>query len=218
MKSGLNFGSASMVAAPSIFCGSSRIRIGRFAAITSMGLRDWKSVELFVDAPVIGAARVERLDVDHHHVDAGVRGKALQLVQALGVVDEEPRLLAVAFGEVVGRDLQRLVDPFADGDRWHHDDELRPTVALVQLENGLDVTVGLARAGLHLDVEVNPGRGQGIALVARGNGHALAPGVEGGEVVEPLRDGQVLPTPDLLDVLQDLRVGQREVGILEAFL
>ena len=30
-------------ASPSIFCGSSMMRIGRFAAITSIGLRDWKS-------------------------------------------------------------------------------------------------------------------------------------------------------------------------------
>ena len=41
----------------------------------------------------------------------------------------------------------------ADGDGRHHDDELAPAVALVQLEHRLDVDVGLARARLHLHVE-----------------------------------------------------------------
>jgi hypothetical protein len=38
---------------------------------------------------------VERLHVDDHHVDAGVGREALQVVQLLGVVDEEARLLLV---------------------------------------------------------------------------------------------------------------------------
>ncbi len=37
---------------------------------------------------------------------------------------------------------------------WYHHDKLAPAVVLVQLEHGLDVGVGLAHAGLHLDGEV----------------------------------------------------------------
>ena len=40
---GLKLASESSVLPPSIFCGSSRNRMGRLALITSMGLRDWKS-------------------------------------------------------------------------------------------------------------------------------------------------------------------------------
>ena len=182
------------------------------------GLARLEVVQLFIDAPVVGPACVERLDIDHHHVNAGVGRKALQLVQALGIVDEEPCLLAVAFREVVGRDLKRLVDAFANGDRRHHDDELRPAVPLVHLEEGLDVAVGLASAGLHLDVEVDAGRGERILRVGRLDGDTGALAVESREVRQRLRDGQVLASLDLLEVLQDLHVGQRKVGVLEAFL
>ena len=116
-------------------------------------------VQLLVDASVVLALGVECLDVDHHDVDAGVRGEALQVVQLLGAVDEEARLLAVSLQEVLGSDLQRLVDPLADGNARHHDDELAPAVALVQLEHAADVAVGLASAGFHLDVEVDRAAG-----------------------------------------------------------
>ena len=49
------------------------------------------------------------------------------------VVDEEPGLLTVAFGEVVCRDLKRLVDPFADGDRFLLKGDTRPSPLEVRL-------------------------------------------------------------------------------------
>jgi hypothetical protein len=52
-------------------------------------------------------------------------------------------------------DLEGLQDAFADGDAGHHHDELAPAVFPVQLEHRLDVAVGLAGAGLHLDVEIH---------------------------------------------------------------
>ncbi len=51
-------------------------------------------------------------------------------------------------------DLEGLVDAFLDRDRRHDDHELREPEALVQLENGAQVHVGLARSGLHLHGEV----------------------------------------------------------------
>ena len=112
-------------------------------------------VQFLIDAPGILATGVERLHVDDHHVDPGVRGKALQIVELLRVVDEVAGALAVLLQEVLRHDLEGFQHPFADGDARHHDDELAPAVALVQLEHRLDVAVGLARAGLHLDVEID---------------------------------------------------------------
>ena len=50
--------------------------------------------------------------------------------------------------------LKALEDALADGDAWHHDDELGDAVAVVQLVDGADVYVGLAGARLHFDGEV----------------------------------------------------------------
>ena len=102
---------------------------------------------------VLVHGRGERLGVDDHDVDATVRGEAVQLVQVGTGVDEEAGLLAVQLMEVLGGDLEGLLHTLADGDGRHHHDELRPSVALVQLEHGLDVDIGLARAGLHLHVQ-----------------------------------------------------------------
>jgi len=152
-------------------------------------------VQLLVDAPGVLAGGIERLHVDHHHVDTGVRREALQMVQLLGVVDEEARLLLVGLQEVLGRDRQRLGHPFADGDARHDDDELAPAMPLVQLENRLDVAVGLAGARLHFDVQVHRGD---LGL------H------------QPIRDGQVLVPLHLLQVLQQLPLRQLDLGVLEA--
>ena len=78
-------------------------------------------------------------------------------MQLLGVVDEEARLLLIALQKMLGGNLQRLGHAFADGNAGYDDDELAPAVLLVQLEDGFDVAVGLARAGLHLDVEIDLG-------------------------------------------------------------
>ena len=59
---------------------------------------------------------------------------------------------------------KRLLHALADGDARHDDDELAPAVALVQLEDRLDVAVGLAGAGLHLDVEID--RGDTLVLIS----------------------------------------------------
>ena len=78
------------------------------------------------------------------------------MMQLLGVVNEEARLLVVGLQKVLCGDFQRLGHAFTDGDARHHDDELAPTVLLVQLENSLDVAIRLASAGFHLDIEIDP--------------------------------------------------------------
>jgi hypothetical protein len=67
-------------------------------------------------------------------------------------------------------ELQRPVDVLADGDRGHYDDELRPAIALVQLEDGLGVAVGLAGASFHLDILVDRRRSEGLLPVSSGAG------------------------------------------------
>ena len=100
--------------------------------------------------------RRKRLRIDDHHVDAGVAGKRIKLIEVRAVVDEVPRLLAVMLHKVVFCHLKRLLDALADGDRRHHYDELRPTVTLVQLKHCLDVDVSLAGTGLHLNIQTAP--------------------------------------------------------------
>ena len=56
------------------------------------------------------------------------------------------------------RDLKRLVNSLLDSHRWNHDDELRKAVALVQLEDGAQINVGLAGAGFHLHSEIARGQ------------------------------------------------------------
>jgi hypothetical protein len=102
--------------------------------------------------------------------------------------------LAVAFQKVLGGDLQRLVHALADGDAGHHDDELAPAMALVQLEHALDVAVGLAGAGFHLYVEVE--RAAGLLVADKRNGQR-----------------QVLTALHRLDVFQKLSRTQRQIGI-----
>lgn len=173
-------------------------------------------VQLVIDTPVIGTPGIERLNVHHHHVDAGIRRKALQLVQPLGVVDEEARLLAVALGEMIRRDLQGLLHPLANGDGRHHDDELRPAVTLVQLENSLDVAVGLARTGFHLHVQMNARGGQRLLAVGGLDRHPRPLGIEGGELAERLRQRQVLQALHLLHIFQQLAFAQGQLGIAKA--
>ncbi len=88
-----------------------------------------------------------------HHIDAAVGGEAVQLVEIRAGIDEEPGLLAVVLHEMILRDLEGFLHAFADGDGRHHDDELAPAIALVQLEHRLDVHIGFARAGFHLHIQ-----------------------------------------------------------------
>jgi len=115
-------------------------------------------------------------------------------VQFARVVDEKAGALAVLLQKVLRRDFQGFQDAFADGDAGHHDDELAPAVAGVQLEHRAHVAIGLAGAGLHLDVEVDAAD----ARLDEGGRHR--------QVLAPLRR---------LDVLQKLSGCERQVGIAE---
>ena len=108
-------------------------------------------------APALLHGRVERLHVDDHDVDIGTRREPVDVAQASAVVDKVADGLAVLLKKVLLGILERLVDALADGDGRHHDDELGPAIEAVELEHGLGIDVGLARARLHLHVEVYRG-------------------------------------------------------------
>lgn len=50
---------------------------------------------------------------------------------------------------------ERLGHTLADSDARHNNDELRPVVELVEFKHRLNIDVGLACTGFHLDVEVD---------------------------------------------------------------
>ena len=52
--------------------------------------------------------------------------------------------------------LKGFLHALADSDTRHDDNELTPAVLLVQLEHGLDVDIGLACAGFHLNIKAAP--------------------------------------------------------------
>ena len=117
-------------------------------------------------------ALAEGIDVDDHDLNAVAGRKVPYLSELLRVVDEivEPDVL-VEPAEVFFGDLERLVDALLDGHRGNHDDELGETVGPVQLEDGAQIHIGLARPRLHLHGEVHTiqrrRRGEPIAQLHR---------------------------------------------------
>ncbi len=138
------------------------------AAITSIGRARLEAVEFLVDPTLVEARRVEGLHVDDHRVDAAPGRERLQLGEPLAVVNEGPDLPPVGLLEVLLGEVEGLPDALADGHAGHHHDELAPAVPLVQLVHRLQVAVRLPRAGLHLHVEVDAGRGRLRQLRRRG--------------------------------------------------
>ena len=130
------------------------------------GLAAGELVALLVDDVALllflGAGEVlaEGVDVDDQDLQRVADGELPQPVDLLGVVDEVLEgQVVVERPEVLGGDLDVLEHAFADGHAGHHDDELLEAVAARQLEDGAQVDVGLAGAGLHLHREVRAGAG-----------------------------------------------------------
>ena len=93
------------------------------------------------------------LGIDNHYIDTRTGRKIVQLVQVRTVVDEETCLLAVVLHKVVGSNLKGLLYTFTDGDRRHNNDELAPTVSLVEFEHSLDIHIGLTSTSFHLNIK-----------------------------------------------------------------
>jgi hypothetical protein len=107
---------------------------------------------------------VDGADRHHHDLDLRAGGEVAHLAQLGRVVEEEVEGRArVEPLQMIGGGLKGVIDAFLDRHRGHHDDEFGEAEASVQLEDGAQIDVGLARAGLHLHGEVagrEPGRGR----------------------------------------------------------
>src|SRR5690606_38728674 len=58
-------------------------------------------------------------------------------------------LMAVQFLKVVLGYLKRLIHPFTNGNAWHNDDELAPTIVFIQFVHGADVGIGFTSTCFH---------------------------------------------------------------------
>ena len=65
---------------------------------------------------------------------------------------------------------------------------------------------------------MHAGCSQRVASIGRRCGDALIVPVEHHELVQPLRDREVLAALNSLNVLENLALAQREIGVLEPFL
>ena len=103
--------------------------------------------------------RSKRLRIDNHHIDAGIAGEGVKLIQIAAVVNEEPGFLAVVLHKMVSSNLKSLFNALTDCNTRHNHNKLTPAVASVQLEHGFDIYIGLAGAGLHLHIQRHPAKG-----------------------------------------------------------
>lgn len=102
-----------------------------------------------------------------HHPDRRGRGEVDDPRQVRAVIDEAfERHPVIQLAEVLTGLLDRLLHPLAYRDRGHHDHELGEAIAPVQLEDGAQVNIGLARPRLHFDGEVHAIVALTAALVA----------------------------------------------------
>ena len=149
----------------------------------------------------------------HHDLDIGTGGKVADLAQLARVIQKEfKRGVGVKAPEVLFRDLQRLVHPLFDGHRGDHNHEFGEAIPPVQLENGPQVHIGLARAGLHFNREI-----PGLEFGRRGQ---AVPELHGVQVAQHLivQQPQPVANPQIaLKPLQRRRIGtkrkrHRELG------
>ena len=113
-----------------------------------------KFIQLHVNPAGILAFCIECLGIDNHHVDGAVRREAVDFSELGGVIDEKAYLFPVLLGKMLLGHLKGLIHTLPNGYAGNHHNKLAPAVVLVQLEHGLDVSIGLAHAGLHLNGEI----------------------------------------------------------------
>ena len=98
----------------------------------------------------------ECLGIDNHDVNPSGGRKGVQLVQVGTVVNKETGFLLVVLHEVFRCILEGLVNALTNSNAGNHHNELAPAILLVQLEHGLDIDVGFARACFHLHIQIDP--------------------------------------------------------------
>ena len=98
---------------------------------------------------------LKSVDDDDHDLDVRIHGEVANLLDMVAVIDEIiVRHIVVKLTKMLLRDVERLLHTLFDGVARHDDGELREAVPLVQFQQGAQIDVRLARARLHLDVEM----------------------------------------------------------------
>ena len=166
------------------------------------GLAAAEGIKFFVNDALV-LAGIERLHVDDHDVDRAVGCKAVYLRQAVRIVDKKADFLVVFACKMLLCGLERFIDAFADGDGRHDDDKLAPAVALVQLIHRFDIGIGLARAGLHFDREIDARPGQLV---------------RGFQAVPALHRAQVVQQPPVCQLRHKRLITEADLGIIGAYL
>ena len=119
------------------------------------------------------------------------------------MVDREADCLIIFARKMLLRGLERFIDALADGDGRHNDDELAPAVALVQLIHRFDVGIGLARAGLHFDREIDARPGQLV---------------RGFQTVPALHRAQIVQQLPVCQLRHERLIAEADLGIIGAYL
>ena len=80
-----------------------------------------------------------------------VGGKVINLCKSSGIINKETDFLSVLFRKMLFRHLKRLKHTLSNGNTGHYNDELTPSIMLIQFIHGFNIGIGLSYAGLHLD-------------------------------------------------------------------
>lgn len=150
----------------------------------------------------VGEAAAERVDVDDHDLHGIARGKGADFVELRAVVDERVvGQVVVEVREMVAGDLDGFPDTLLDGEVRHDDDEFREAVDFMELKERTQVDVRLARAGLHLDIEV-------LAVRQLLGGREAVLHLHAAQIFEDVGVGDFEPVADALRRLVDTRHGE----------
>ena len=156
----------------------------------------------FVFGGGVSEAATECIDVDDHDLHGVARGKRADFVELRAVVDERiVGQVVVEVREMVAGDLDGLPDALLDGEVRHDDDKFREAVGLVEIENGSQVNVRLARAGLHLNIEVH-------AVRQLLGGREAVFHLDAAQIFEDVCLGELEAVADALRRLVDARHGE----------
>ena len=92
---------------------------------------------------------------DDHDLNVRIHGEIANLLDMVAVIDKIVVChIMIKLPKMLLRDVERLLHALLDGVAWHNDNELREPIPLVQLQQRAQIHIGLARARLHLNIEM----------------------------------------------------------------
>ena len=97
---------------------------------------------------------IEGLCVDNHNVYVRVGGKTLNRRKVLAIIHKTFHRFIVLLSKVLFHYFKTFHHTFTNGNAWHNNDELCPTIEFVEFIHCLDIGVSLTRTSLHFNREV----------------------------------------------------------------